>query len=997
MSCPTLNFSSKVVMSGKLSVANSTKVISPFPKSSFHGRGTFVRSSKTARGIRRGATVLAKLDSKSADKQIDDTITLTEEDLRKSEDVIPVVKLDVPNFRTSTSAEKHLRISTHRQSTGSVKDEAALEELMVKMKQAQSEFEKYTQEQVDAIFTAVAMKANMKRMEIAEWAFEDTGMGVFEDKVVKNHFASEFIFNKYRDTKTVGVIESDHQTGLTKVAEPVGIIMGIAPVTNPTSTVIFKTLIALKTRNCIIFSPHPRAAKATAKLCRMLCDAAVKAGAPPFCIGWIDEPTLSLSSLTAHHPNISMILATGGPGMVNAAYSSGKPAIGVGSGNTPAVFHSSANIRSAVHSITMSKTFDNGMICASEQALVAESSQMDDILKEFQIQGSYLLNKEEADKVAKVVMMQSKNAPVGKFQMTPDVVGQSAYKIATMAGVKVPESTTLLIAETETIGLGSPFSYEKLCPVLAAIRAKDFTECLDMGEALLRNGGLGHTSSLFCAPDEASVIRRFNRHMPSGRVLVDMPSAYGAIGDIYNFHLAPSLTLGCGSSGGNSVSENVGPMHLLNIKNIVEKRENMLWFKVPQSIYFKNGILGEALKDLRDAGIKRVQVVTDWPMVDLGYTNKVTDILSDYGIESNVFKEVTPDPTLTCIRAGVKSMESFHPDCVIAIGGGSPMDAAKIMRVMYEHPDLDFTGLYVRFMDIRKRIVHFPKRGSKIKQLVCIPTTSGTGAEVTPFAVITDDTDTIVRKYPIADYALTPEMAIVDPQLAASMPKSLTAGTGLDALTHALESYVSVLSTDYTQGLSLQASKLIFDNLVTAQRHPTDVPARSNMHNASTLAGMAFANAFLGICHSMAHQLGHMYHIPHGLANSMLITHVIRYNASDCPTKRTAFPQYDHYQAKEQYATLARFCMLEGADMEDENKCIDALINRICEMQKDLGVPTCIKEFGIEEQMFMGSLDALAKMAYDDQCTGANPRHPLVTELKQLFINAYHGEQSLYQ
>ncbi|GFR35708.1 bifunctional acetaldehyde-CoA/alcohol dehydrogenase [Thermobrachium celere] len=854
------------------------------------------------------------------------------------------------------------------------------EELLQKIaevREAQKKFSTYTQEQVDEIFRQAAMAANNARIYLAKMAVEETGMGIVEDKVIKNHFASEYIYNKYKDEKTCGVIEKDEAMGLTKIAEPIGVIAAIVPTTNPTSTAIFKALLALKTRNGIIFSPHPRAKKSTIEAAKIILDAAVKAGAPKNIIGWIDEPSVELSQLVMAESDL--ILATGGPGMVKAAYSSGKPAIGVGAGNTPAIIDEYAHIKMAVNSIILSKSFDNGVICASEQSVIVLDEVYDEVKNEFIERGAYFLKGDEIDKVRKILLVNG--------SINPNIVGQSPQKIGDMAGIKVPDNARIIVAEVESVEIDEPFSYEKLSPVLAMYRAHSFDEALDKAVTLVKHGGFGHTSVLYTDTIKCKDrVEKFSAVMKTGRTIINMPSSQGAIGDIYNFKLAPSLTLGCGSWGGNSVSENVGVKHLLNIKNVAERRENMLWFRVPEKIYFKYGCLAEALKELKDMGKKRAFIVTDKVLFDLGFAEKVTSVLEPLGIETSVFFEVEPDPTLACAKKGADLMRAFNPDVIIALGGGSPMDAAKIMWVMYEHPQVRFEDLAMRFMDIRKRVYRFPELGQKA-MMVAIPTSAGTGSEVTPFAVITDEKTGI--KYPLADYELTPDMAIIDTELMMNMPKSLTAASGIDALTHAIEAYVSVLASEFTNGLALEAIRLIFKYLPIAYNEgPTNQKAREKMAHASTIAGMAFANAFLGVCHSMAHKLGAMHHIPHGIANALLINEVIRFNAVDNPRKQTAFPQYKYPNAKSRYAKIADYLGLGGNT--DEEK-VELLIKAIDELKEKLNIPKSIREAGVSEKKFYATLDEMAEQAFDDQCTGANPRYPLISEIKQMYINAFEG------
>lgn len=852
-----------------------------------------------------------------------------------------------------------------------------LDKLIARVKAAQVKFAEYTQEQVDKIFAAAALAANNERIPLAQMAVAETGMGVVEDKVIKNHFAAEYVFNKYRHVKTCGILEENEALGIAKVAEPVGVIAGIVPTTNPTSTAIFKSLLALKTRNGIIFSPHPRARKCTIAAAKVVLDAAVKAGAPEGIIGWIEEPSVALSGHLMSHPDISLILATGGPGMVKAAYSSGTPAVGVGPGNVPVVMGDTCDIKTAVSSVLMSKTFDNGMICASEQSVTAVDVIYDEVKAEFARRGAYILNREEAEKVGNTIQNDGK--------LNAKIVGQSAFRIAEMAGVKVPEETKVLIAEIDGIGPDYPFSREKLSPCLALYRAKDFEAAVQNARKLLEYGGMGHTSVLYTNSQNVDRMRYFGHVMMTSRTLINMPSSQGAIGDIYNFALDPSLTLGCGSWGGNSVSENVAPKHLLNYKTIAKRRENMLWVRIPQKVYFKYGCLTTALGDLE--GRKRAFVVTDKFLYSSGILNDMLRKLDSMGIATEVFFDVEPDPTIQLARRGLERINSFEPDVLIAFGGGSPMDAAKIMWLMYEHPEIRFEDVAMRFMDIRKRVVKLPDLGSKAL-MVAVPTTSGTGSEVTPFAVITDAETG--NKYPLADYALTPNMAIIDTELVMKMPKRLTAYSGIDALTHALEARVSVMGSDYTNSLAMEAAKLVFEYLPRCYENGAwDEEAREHMHNASTMAGMAFANAFLGVCHSMAHKLGGMYHVPHGLANAMLITEVIRYNATDVPVKQGIFPQYKYPRAKAAYANLATYCGLGGRD--DDEKVAN-LIRAIEELKERLDIPKSLKEYGIDEKTFLAQLDELAVKAFDDQCTGANPRYPLIGEIKEMLLKVYYGK-----
>lgn len=851
-----------------------------------------------------------------------------------------------------------------------------LEELIERVKKAQLEYSTYTQKQVDEIFRRAAIAANDQRISLAKLAVEDTEMGLVEDKVIKNHFSSEFIYNKYRDDKTCGVIEVDNSYGIKRIVEPVGILAGIVPVTNPTSTTIFKSLLALKTRNAIIFSPHPTAKNCTIEAAKIVLEAAVEAGAPECIIAWIDEPSIELSRKLMQHRSVSLILATGGPGMVKAAYSSGKPAIGVGAGNTPAIIDETAHIKMAVSSILMSKTFDNGVICASEQSVTVLEEIYQEVKDEFIDRGAYILSAEEKEKVGDIIIVDG--------HVNASIVGKPAYHIAQLAGIEVPEDTKVLIAEVEEVGEVEPFSYEKLSPILAMYKVSNFEEAVDKAVELVKFGGVGHTSVLYTDQINGERKDYFGSKMKTGRILVNMPSSQGAIGDIYNFKLEPSLTLGCGSWGGNSVSENVGVKHLMNIKTIAERKENMLWFRVPEKIYFKYGSLPAALNELE--GKKRAFIITDKPLYDLGYTDRVTNELDSIGIDFRIFSEVEPDPTISTVRKTVKQMNSFQPDIIIALGGGSPMDAAKIAWLMYEHPEAEFRELSMTFMDIRKRIYKFPKLGDKA-YFVAIPTTSGTGSEVTPFAVVTDDQTGI--KYPIADYELTPDMAIVDPDLVLSMPARLTAYSGIDALVHAIEAYVSVLSSEYTKGLALEAIRLIFKYLPSSYKNAADDrKAKEKIHYAATTAGMAFANAFLGICHSMAHKLGSAFKLPHGLANALLINQVIRYNATDVPVKQTAFPQYKYPLTKTNYAKIADHLGLGG---ESEDEKVELLINAISELKAEIDIPASIKAAGVSDEKFYSKLDEISELAFDDQCTGANPRYPLIEELKELYIQAFKG------
>jgi acetaldehyde dehydrogenase / alcohol dehydrogenase len=857
---------------------------------------------------------------------------------------------------------------------------AVINAIIEEVKKAQSEYANYSQEQVDHIFKQAALAANNARIPLAKLAVEETGMGILEDKVIKNHFASEIIYNKYRNEKTCDVIETDDTYGIQKIAEPLGIIAGIIPTTNPTSTAIFKALLALKTRNGIIFSPHPRAKKCTIEAAKIILEAAVKAGAPQGIIGWIENPTLELSQTLMEHPDIKLILATGGPGMVKAAYSSGHPSLGVGAGNTPALLDETADIKMAVSSIMLSKTFDNGVICASEQSVIVHSKIYDQVKEEFMTRGAYFLTDEGKDKLRAVILENG--------HINAKIVGQSVQKIAEIAGISIPEDAKVLIGEVEEISVNEPFAYEKLSPILAMYQAETYSDGVNKADLLVEFGGRGHTAVIYTYPNNYRHIQQFKERVKVGRVLINMPASMGAIGDLYNFRLDPSLTLGCGSWGGNSISSNVGVQHLLNIKTVTQRRENMLWFRVPPKTYFKYGCLPFALKDLQ--GKKRAFIVTDKPLYDLGVTKELTQILENIGMKCDIFFDVEPDPTFATVNKGLAQINIFQPDVIIAIGGGSPMDAAKVIWLLYEHPEIQFDGLAMRFMDIRKRVYDLPPLGEKAL-MVAIPTTSGTGSEVTPFAVVTDEKTGI--KYPLADYALTPNMAIVDPQLVMNMPKSLTAFGGIDALTHALESYVSVYASEYTSGLSLKAIGLLFKYLPSAYKNGAkDEKAREKVHYAATIAGMAFANVFLGICHSLAHKLGSSFHIPHGLANALMISHVIRYNATDAPFKQAIFPQYKFPNAKFRYAQIADYLHL-GGETEDEK--VEKLIEAVENLKRSCDIPLTIKEVLKDDDLkFFESVEGLAEQAFDDQCTGANPRYPLIKDLKELYILAYHGVQT---
>ena len=846
------------------------------------------------------------------------------------------------------------------------------------MREAQKIFATYTQEQVDKIFFAAASAADKMRLPLAKMAVEETGMGVVEDKVIKNNYAAEYIYNAYKDTKTVGVIEEDKAYGIKKIAEPIGLIAAVIPTTNPTSTAIFKSLICLKTRNAIIISPHPRAKNCTIEAARIVLEAAVKAGAPAGIIGWIDVPSLELTNEVMR--NSDLILATGGPGMVKAAYSSGKPALGVGAGNTPVIIDDTADIKMAVSSIIHSKTFDNGMICASEQSVTVMESIYKEVRKEFEYRGCYFLKQGEIDKVRKTILVNG--------ALNAKIVGQSAYKIAKLAGVEVPEATKILIGEVESVDISEEFAHEKLSPVLAMYKAKTFDEALAKAERLVADGGYGHTSSVYLnAVTERAKLDEFAERMKTCRIVINTPSSHGGIGDLYNFKLAPSLTLGCGSWGGNSVSENVGVKHLLNVKTVAERRENMLWFRAPEKVYFKKGCLPVALQELKDVlGKKRAFIVTDSFLYKNGYTHVITDRLNEMGITYTVFSDVQPDPTLANAQAGAKLMREFEPDVILAMGGGSAMDAGKIMWVLYEHPEVDFMDMAMRFIDIRKRVYTFPKMGEKA-YFIAVPTSSGTGSEVTPFAVITDQETGI--KYPLADYALLPNMAIVDTDNMMSQPRGLTSASGVDVLTHALEAYASVMATDYTDGLALKAMKNVFDYLPTAYNEPTNVEARQKMADASCMAGMAFANAFLGVCHSMAHKLGAFHHLPHGVANALLISLVVDFNAAENPRKMGTFSQYQYPHTRERYAECARFC---GIQAKDDAEAVQKLIVKIEELKRTVGIKSCIKDYGIDEKDFLDRLDDMVEQAFDDQCTGANPRYPLMSEIKEMYLKAYYGK-----
>lgn len=856
----------------------------------------------------------------------------------------------------------------------------SLQNTITRVRKAQEEFSKFSQEKVDQIFKAAAIAANQARIPLAQMAVEETGMGVVEDKIIKNHYAAEYIYNKYKNEKTVGVVEEDNYYGIKKVLEPIGVIGAVIPTTNPTSTAIFKTLICLKTRNGIIISPHPRAKASTIAAAKVVLEAAVKAGAPEGIIGWIDVPSLELTNTLMQ--SVDTILATGGPGMVKSAYSSGKPALGVGAGNTPAIIDESADIILAVNSIIHSKTFDNGMICASEQSVIVLDKVYDAVKAEFAKRGCYILNSEEIEKVRKTIIING--------ALNAKIVGQSAYNIAKLAGVEVPETAKILIGEVESVDLSEEFAHEKLSPVLAMYKAKDFEDALSKAKQLIADGGLGHTSSLYINTlTQKEKIEEFYSNMKTCRVLINTPSSQGGIGDLYNFKLAPSLTLGCGSWGGNSVSENVGIKHLLNIKTVAERRENMLWFRAPEKVYIKRGCLPVALEELKNVmDKKKVFIVTDTFLFENGYTKPITDKLDELGIAHTTFSNVAPDPTLACAIEGTRAMNEFKPDAIIAVGGGSAMDAGKIMWVMYEHPEVDFLDMAMRFMDIRKRVYTFPKMGEKA-YFIAVPTSAGTGSEVTPFAVITDEkTGT---KYPLADYELLPKMAIVDCNMMMNAPKGLTSASGIDAVTHCLEAYASMMATEYTDGLAIESLKNIFKYLPRAYENGANDPeAREKMANAATMAGMAFANAFLGVCHSMAHKLGAFHHIPHGIANALMIDYVLKFNSAEVPTKMGTFPQYDHPHTLRRYAEVAEALGLGGANDEES---LNNLIKAIDELKEKIGIKKTIKDYGVDEKDFLDRLDEMSEQAFDDQCTGANPRYPLISEIKDMYLKAYYGKE----
>ena len=854
----------------------------------------------------------------------------------------------------------------------------SLEARMAAMRKAQAVFATYSQEQVDKIFKAAATAADKARIPLAKMAASETGMGLVEDKVIKNHYAAEYIYHAYEHTKTCGVIEEDPVYGIKKIAEPIGLIAAVIPTTNPTSTAIFKTLICLKTRNAIIISPHPRAKKSTIAAAKIVLDAAVAAGAPEGIISWIDVPSLELTQTVMKDSDC--ILATGGPGMVHAAYSSGKPALGVGAGNTPVIIDSSADIRMAVNSIIHSKTFDNGMICASEQSVTVMADIYDKVKEEFAYRGCYFLQGEELDKVRKTILING--------ALNAKIVGQSAYKIAAMAGVEVPETTKVLIGEVESVDISEEFAHEKLSPVLAMYKAETWEEALDKADQLVRDGGFGHTASLFINTDETEKMAEHANRMKACRILINTPSAQGGIGDIYNFKLLPSLTLGCGSYGGNSVSHNVGVLDLINIKTVAERRENMLWFRTPEKVYFKKGCMPVALDELGTImHKKRAFIVTDSFLYKNGNTKQIEDKLDQMGIVHTCFYDVQPDPTLKNALAGTAQMTAFEPDVIIALGGGSAMDAAKIMWVLYDNPDANFSDMAMDFMDIRKRIYAYPKMGKKA-YFVAIPTSSGTGSEVTPFAIITDSDAGI--KYPLADYELLPNMAIVDTNNMMTQPKGLTSASGIDVMTHALEAYVSMMASDYTDSLALKATKLVFNYLPRAYENgANDVEARDHMANASCLAGMAFANAFLGINHSLAHKLGAFHHIAHGVANALVLTYVMRYNAKEVPTRMGTFPQYQYPHTLKRYAEIAEFNGLGGKTDEES---FENLVEAIRKLKKAIGIKDSIKEYGVDEKYFFDTLDEMTEQAFNDQCTGANPRYPLMEEMKKIYTMAYYGE-----
>lgn len=922
---------------------------------------------------------------KEKDNEYDIYHTYVNEDLRGQKIAKKLVDLAVDKieskggkvFATCSYVQKYLKRENNMKRE-IVDNVEVLEKVLDSVKKAQQEFSTYSQEKVDYIFKMAAIAANNMRIPLAKMAVKETGMGVIEDKVIKNHYAAEYIYNKYKNTKTCGIIYEDESLGIKKVLEPVGVIGAVIPTTNPTSTAIFKTLLALKTRNGIIISPHPRAKESTIYAAKVVLDAAVKAGAPKGIIDWIDIPSLDLTNFLMQ--NVDIILATGGPGMVKAAYSSGKPALGVGAGNTPAVIDDTADILLAVNSIIHSKTFDNGMICASEQSVIVLDSIYDKVRLEFLARNCYFLNDEEKEKVRKTIIING--------ALNAKIVGQSAYTIAKLAGFDVPEDTKILIGEVESVELSEEFAHEKLSPVLAMYKACDFNDACNKALKLILDGGIGHTSSIYV--DEVkgkNKITAFYNMMKTCRVLVNTPSSQGGIGDIYNFSLVPSLTLGCGTMGGNSVSENVGVKHLLNIKTVAERRNNMLWFRVPEKVYIKRGCLKFALDELKSCmNKKKVFIVTDKFLYENGYTKVITDKLDELCIEHTTFSDVAPDPDINCAKAGAKLMNSFKPDTIIAIGGGSAMDAAKIMWVLYEHPEVDFLDMAMRFMDIRKRVYTFPKMGEKA-YFIAVPTTAGTGSEVTPFAVITDDATGV--KYPLADYELLPKMAIVDADLMMNAPKGLTAASGIDAMVHAIEAYVSTMATEFTDSLALEAIKIIFEYLPIAYTNGAEcVEAREKMAHAATIAGMAFANAFLGISHSMGHKLGAFHHLPHGITVALMLDEVIRFNSSNKPTKMGTFPQYDHPKALRRYAEIAESV---GISAKTDEEKMEKLIEKLDKLKEEIGIKKTIKEYGIDEKYFLDTLDEMSEQAFDDQCTGANPRYPLIEEIKQMYLKVYYG------
>ena len=874
----------------------------------------------------------------------------------------------MPKKNTNTAEETKTKLVDNIES---------FNELVERVKAAQREYAKFSQEQVDKIFKAAATAADKVRIPLAKMAVADTGMGIVEDKVIKNHFASEYIYNKHKNAKTCGIIKEDKVNGTKIVAEPLGILAGIIPTTNPTSTAIFKSLIALKTRNAIIFSPHPRAKACTIEAARVVLNAAVEAGAPKDIIGWIDAPSMELSNALLHHPDVNCILATGGPAMVKAAYSSGKPALGVGPGNVPAIIDETAEIKMAVSYILMSKTFDNGMICASEQSVTIVDSVYDEVKKEFEYRGAYFLNKKESEKVAKIIL-----TPAGT--VNPAIVGQPAHKIAELAGIEVPIKTKVLISERKEVDVKDPFAHEKLSPILGMYKAQDYEHAVDMAHDLVLLGGAGHSAALYTDTRTQERVDYFAKKLPTCRLLINSPSSQGGIGDLFNFKLEPSLTLGCGSWGGNAVSGNVGVENLLNYKTVAERRENMLWFKVPPKVYFKRGAVDLALRELK--GKKRAFIVTDRFLFNSGAVYNITNVLDELNIDYQIFFDVKPDPTIATIKEAMAIVKPYEPDLIISLGGGSPMDAGKIIWLLYEQPDTNFSDISMRFMDIRKRICQIPELGKKAT-MVCIPTTSGTGSEVTPFSIITDEKTHY--KYAIADYALTPNMAIIDPNFVDGMPKGLTAASGIDALVHAVEAYVSCMATNFTNSNALEATKLVFKYLERSYKNGASDPvAREKMHYAATIAGMAFANAFLGLCHSMAHKLGAMYNIPHGVANALLIRQIIKYNSSDTPSKQAIFPQYKYPCAKAKYGQIADELNLGG---KNDDEKVQLLINAIDKLMTEINLPKSIKEFGVDEKEFMENLDVLVERAFDDQCTGANPAYPLMSEIKEIFLNAYNG------